>query len=51
MAALRQIKPPDALVYIVAQLAGGVAGALLTKVLLEDEGKAVNYGVTAVSDA
>ena len=49
MTVLRQIKPPDALVYIVAQLAGGVAGALLTKLLLEDEGKAVNYGVTAVS--
>ncbi len=49
MTVLRQIKPPDALVYIVAQLAGGVAGALLTKLLLEDEGKAVNYGVTAIS--
>lgn len=49
MTALRQIKPPDALVYIVAQLGGGVAGALLTKLLLEDEGKAINYGITAVS--
>jgi glycerol uptake facilitator protein len=49
MAALRQIKPPDALVYIVAQLGGGVAGALLTKLLLDDEGKAVDYGITAVS--
>ena len=44
MAALRQIKPPDAAIYIVAQLAGAVAGALLTKALLLDEGKAVNYG-------
>jgi glycerol uptake facilitator protein len=50
MAALRQIKPPDALIYIVAQLAGGVAGALLTKGLLEDEGRGVDYGVTLVSD-
>ena len=50
MTALREIKPPDALVYIVAQLGGAVAGALLTKALLEDEGEAVNYGVTAVSD-
>ena len=50
MKALRQIKPPDALIYIVAQLAGGVAGALLTKVLLLDEGKRVNYGATLVSD-
>jgi MIP family channel proteins len=49
MTALRQIKPPDALVYIVAQLGGAVAGTLLTKALLEDEGQAVNYGVTAVS--
>jgi MIP family channel proteins len=49
MAVLRQIKPPDAAVYIVAQLAGGVAGALLTKLLLEDEGRAVNYGITEVS--
>ena len=49
MTVLREIKPPDALVYIVAQLAGGVAGALITKLLLEDEGKAVNYGITAVS--
>jgi MIP family channel proteins len=49
MAALRQIKPPDALIYIVAQLAGGVGGALLTKALLLDEGKGVNYGITAVS--
>ena len=50
MTALRQIKPPDALIYIVAQLAGGVAGALLTKAILLDEGKAENYGATLVSD-
>jgi glycerol uptake facilitator protein len=49
LAALRQIKPPDAAIYIVAQLAGGVAGALLTKGLLLDEGKAVNGGATTVS--
>ena len=49
MTVLRHIKPPDALVYIVAQLAGGVAGALLTRLLLEDEGRAVHYGITAVS--
>ena len=50
MTALRQIKPPDAAIYIVAQLAGAVAGTLLTKLLLEDEGRAVNYGATLVSD-
>ena len=49
MTALRQIKPPDALIYVVAQVGGAVAGALLTKALLEDEGRAINYGVTAVS--
>jgi MIP family channel proteins len=50
MTALRQIKPPDALIYIVAQLAGGVAGAGLTKLLLEDEGEFSHYGATLVSD-
>jgi glycerol uptake facilitator protein len=49
MTALRQIKPPDAAIYIVAQLAGGVAGALITKLLLENEGEAVNFGATLVS--
>jgi MIP family channel proteins len=50
MTALRQIKPPDAAIYIVVQLAGGVGGALITKLLLEDEGKGVNYGATTVSE-
>jgi glycerol uptake facilitator protein len=49
MTALRQIKPPDALIYIVAQLGGAVGGALLTKLLLKDEGEGVNYGMTEVS--
>jgi glycerol uptake facilitator len=49
MTALRQITPIDAAIYVVAQLAGGVAGALLTKALLLDEGKGVNYGATLVS--
>lgn len=49
MTALRQIKPPDALIYVIAQLAGGVAGALLTKAILLDEGEAENYGATTVS--
>lgn len=47
--AIRQIKPPDAAIYIVVQLAGGILGALLTKALLSDEGEAVNYGATLVS--
>jgi glycerol uptake facilitator protein len=49
MTALKQIKPQDAGIYILAQLSGGVAGALLTKGLLEDEGKAVHYGATIVN--
>jgi MIP family channel proteins len=50
MTALRQIKPPDAAIYMLAQLAGGVGGALLTKAILLDEGKAQNYGAVGVSD-
>lgn len=50
MTALRQIKPIDALIYVVAQLAGAVGGALLTKALMNDEGRAVDYGATLVSD-
>lgn len=48
MTALKQIKPPDAGIYILAQLSGGVAGALLTKGLLVDEGRAIHYGATVV---
>jgi MIP family channel proteins len=52
MAALRQIKLPDAVVYIVVQVAGAVAATLVTKLLLTDfsNAKAVHYGATAVSD-
>lgn len=46
---LRKIDPIDAVVYILAQLSGGVLGALCTKFLLEDEGRATNYGAAAVS--
>lgn len=48
LAALRQIRPLDAAIYIVAQLAGGVAGALITKGLLLDEGRAVDYGAAVI---
>ena len=50
MTALRQIKPADAGIYIVAQLAGAVAGALLVKAILLDEGERANYGAPAVTD-
>jgi glycerol uptake facilitator protein len=50
MTALRQIKVADAGIYILAQLAGAVAGALLVKGILLDEGEVENYGTPAVSD-
>jgi MIP family channel proteins len=50
LAAVRQIRPPEAFVYIVLQLAGAVLGALLTKALISDEGAAVHYGAPMVSD-
>jgi MIP family channel proteins len=48
-AILRKIDPIDAVVYILAQLSGAVLGALLTKGLLLDEGRATNYGAAQVS--
>jgi len=49
MAVIRQIRPPEALIYIVLQFTGAIVGALLTKALLSDEGAAVNYGAPSVS--
>ena len=48
-AILRRIDPVDAAVYILAQLSGGVLGALLVKGLLLDEGRATHYGAAEVS--
>jgi glycerol uptake facilitator protein len=48
-AALRRIDPLDAVVYILAQLSGGVLGALLVKGLLLDEGRAGHYGAASIS--
>jgi MIP family channel proteins len=48
-AALRRIDPLDAVVYVLAQLSGGVLGALLVKGLLLDEGRLANYGAASVS--
>ena len=52
MVFLRQIRPPDAGIYVLAQLAGAVAGALLTKLILNDfaNADAVNFGATLLSD-
>ncbi|MGA8744661.1 MAG: aquaporin [Solirubrobacterales bacterium] len=48
-AALKRISPIDAVIYILAQLSGAVLGALLTKGLLLDEGRATHYGAVQVS--
>jgi MIP family channel proteins len=48
-AAIKRIAPLDAVIYILAQLSGGVLGALLTKSLLLDEGRATHYGAAEVS--
>ena len=48
-AAIKRIAPIDAVIYMLAQLSGGVLGALLAKGLLVDEGRAVNYGAAEVS--
>lgn len=48
-ALMKRIAPIDAIIYILAQLSGGVLGALLTKGLLLDEGRAANYGAATVS--
>jgi MIP family channel proteins len=50
LTALRKITPADALVYIVVQLAGAVAAALVVKVLLTNPADATNYGATAIND-
>jgi glycerol uptake facilitator protein len=47
--ALRRIDPIDGLVYMLAQLSGGVLGALLTKAFLLDEGRASDYGTPSVN--
>jgi glycerol uptake facilitator len=48
-AAIKRISPIDAAIYMLAQLSGGVLGALLCKGLLLDEGRATHYGAVQVS--
>jgi MIP family channel proteins len=48
-AATRRIDPVDAVVYVLAQLSGGVLGALLVKGILLDEGRASDYGAATIS--
>lgn len=49
VAAIKRISPIDAVIYVLAQLSGGVLGALLCKGLLLDEGRATHYGAVQVS--
>lgn len=46
---IREIKVVDAAIYVIVQLAGGTLGALVTKLLLKDEGDPFNYGAPAIS--
>jgi MIP family channel proteins len=48
-AAIKRIAPIDAAIYLLAQLSGGVLGALLCKALLLDEGRATHYGAAQVT--
>jgi MIP family channel proteins len=48
-AVLKRIPPLDAVIYMLAQLSGAVLGALLTKGLLLDEGRATHYGAAEVT--
>ena len=48
LAATRKIRGGDAAVYVVMQLLGGWLGAVVTRYVIEDEGKPVNYGATLV---
>lgn len=47
--AIKRIAPIDALIYMLAQLVGGIGGAYLAKGLLLDEGRATDYAAAQVS--
>jgi MIP family channel proteins len=48
-ATIKRISPLDAVIYMLAQFSGAVLGALLTKSLLLDEGRATHYGAGQIS--
>jgi len=50
MVVMKKIRAGQAAVYVALQLVGALAGALLVKVLLDDEGDAVGYGAVGVGD-
>lgn len=47
----KRIDPVDAIVYILAQLSGGILGSLIVKGILVDEGRLGGYGNAEVADA
>ena len=51
LAAGRKISPVDGVIYIVVQIAGAIAGAFIAKLMLDDEGAAVNYATPGIADA
>jgi MIP family channel proteins len=50
LTALRKIGPVDAAIYIALQFIGAILAALVVKLLLNNEGDAVGYGSTSISD-
>jgi MIP family channel proteins len=50
LASIRRIGTRDAGIYIVMQLAGGLAGALLAKAFFLGRGSLVHYGTPGISD-
>src|SRR3954471_5980247 len=50
LASIRKISGRDASIYIVMQLAGGLAGALLAKTFFLGRGGLVDYGTPAIND-
>src|SRR3954462_1447749 len=50
LASIRKISGRDASIYIVMQLAGGLAGALLAKMFFLGRGGLVDYGTPAIND-
>jgi MIP family channel proteins len=52
LTAIRQIRPPDAAIYIVAQLLGGIAAALVCKLMFDNpRGESVSWGAVGLGDA
>jgi MIP family channel proteins len=50
LTALRKIGPIDAAIYVVLQLIGALAAALVVKLILNNEGEAAGYGQPVVSE-